>query len=86
MLIIVVVKESIPNMPFKKSEVVRVVVVRTCKELKRKNGTSVQFDDNVVVVINQEGNLKGTRVFGPVARELRESDFTKIVSLAPEVL
>ncbi|KAH9530619.1 hypothetical protein CY35_20G013300 [Sphagnum magellanicum] len=85
-VIIAVVKEAIPNMPLKKSEVVRAVVVRTCKELKRKNGTSVQFDDNATVVINQEGNPKGTRVFGPVARELREFDFTKIVSLAPEVL
>jgi large subunit ribosomal protein L14 len=65
-VIIAVVKEAILNMPLKKSEVVRAVVVRTCKELKRKNGMSVQFDDNVAVVINQEGNPKGTRVFGPV--------------------
>ncbi len=85
-VIIAVVKEAIPNMPLKKSEVVRAVVVRTCKKLKRKNGTSVQFHDNAAVVINQEGHPKGTRVFGPVARDLRESDFTKIVSLAPEVL
>ncbi|NP_904228.1 ribosomal protein L14 (chloroplast) [Physcomitrella patens] len=85
-IIIAVVKEAIPNMPLKKSEVVRAVVVRTCKELKRKNGTIIQFDDNAAVIINQEGNPKGTRVFGPVARELRESNFTKIVSLAPEVL
>lgn len=81
-IIIAVVKEAIPNMPLKKSEVVRAVVVRTCKELKRKNGTIIQFDDNAAVIINQEGNPKGTRVFGPVARELRESNFTKIVSLA----
>nr|YP_010188826.1 ribosomal protein L14 [Callicladium imponens]QZJ47629.1 ribosomal protein L14 [Callicladium imponens] len=85
-VIIAVIKEAVPNMPLKKSEIVRAVVVRTCKELKRKNGTIVQFDDNAAVVINQEGNPKGTRVFGPVARELRESNFTKIVSLAPEVL
>nr|YP_010188729.1 ribosomal protein L14 [Entosthodon attenuatus]QZJ47532.1 ribosomal protein L14 [Entosthodon attenuatus] len=85
-IIIAVVKEAIPNMPLKKSEVVRAVVVRTCKELKRKNGTIIQFDDNAAVIINQEGNPKGTRVFGPVARELRESNFIKIVSLAPEVL
>jgi large subunit ribosomal protein L14 len=85
-IIIAVVKEAVPNMPLKKSEIVRAVVVRTCKELKRKNGTIIQFDDNAAVVINQEGNPKGTRVFGPVARELREYDFTKIVSLAPEVL
>ncbi len=85
-IIIAVVKEAIPNMPLKKSEIVRAVIVRTCKELKRKNGTIIQFDDNAAVVINQEGNPKGTRVFGPVARELREYNFTKIVSLAPEVL
>jgi large subunit ribosomal protein L14 len=85
-VIIAVVKEAVPNMPLKKSEIVRAVVVRTCKELKRKNGTIIQFDDNAAVVINQEGNPKGTRVFGPVARELRESNFTKIVSLAPELL
>nr|YP_010613796.1 ribosomal protein L14 [Andreaea regularis]WAS08542.1 ribosomal protein L14 [Andreaea regularis] len=85
-IIIAVVKEAVPNMPLKKSEVVRAVVVRTRKELKRNNGTIIQFDDNAAVVINQEGNPKGTRVFGPVARELRESNFTKIVSLAPEVL
>lgn len=85
-IIIAVVKEAVPNMPLKKSEIVRAVVVRTCKELKRKNGTIIQFDDNAAVIINQEGNPKGTRVFGPVARELREYNFTKIVSLAPEVL
>nr|UGN11318.1 ribosomal protein L14 [Pterobryopsis orientalis] len=85
-VIIAVIKEAVPNMPLKKSEIVRAVIVRTCKELKRKNGTIIQFDDNAAVVINQEGNPKGTRVFGPVARELRESNFTKIVSLAPEVL
>nr|YP_010188974.1 ribosomal protein L14 [Ptychomnion cygnisetum]QZJ47777.1 ribosomal protein L14 [Ptychomnion cygnisetum] len=85
-IIIAVVKEALPNMPLKKSEIVRAVVVRTCEELKRKNGTIIQFDDNAAVIINQEGNPKGTRVFGPVARELRESNFTKIVSLAPEVL
>lgn len=85
-IIIAVVKEAVPNMPLKKSEIVRAVIVRTCKELKRKNGTIIQFDDNAAVVINQEGNPKGTRVFGPVARELREYSFTKIVSLAPEVL
>jgi len=81
-----VVKEVIPNMPLQKSEIIRVVVVRTCKELKRKNGTSVQFNDNVVIVINQEGNPKGTHVFGLVAQELQESNFIKIVSLAPKVL
>jgi len=81
-----VVKEAIPNMPLQKSEVIRALVVRTCKELKHKNGTSVQFDDNVVVVINQEGNPKGTHGFGLVAQELQESNFTKMILLAPEVL
>lgn len=85
-MIIAVVKEAVPNMPLKKSEVVKAVVVRTCKGLKRENGMILRFDDNAAVVINQEGNPRGTRVFGPVARELRECNFTKIVSLAPEVL
>nr|YP_009555403.1 ribosomal protein L14 [Dendrolycopodium obscurum]AZU95257.1 ribosomal protein L14 [Dendrolycopodium obscurum] len=85
-VIVAVVKEVVPNMPLRKSEIVRAVVVRTCKELKRDNGMIIQFDDNAAVVINQEGNPKGTRVFGPVARESREFNFTKIVSLAPEVL
>nr|YP_001023738.1 ribosomal protein L14 [Angiopteris evecta]YP_009117800.1 ribosomal protein L14 [Angiopteris angustifolia]YP_009992467.1 ribosomal protein L14 [Angiopteris yunnanensis]YP_010576380.1 ribosomal protein L14 [Angiopteris fokiensis]A2T370.1 RecName: Full=Large ribosomal subunit protein uL14c; AltName: Full=50S ribosomal protein L14, chloroplastic [Angiopteris evecta]ABG79637.1 ribosomal protein L14 [Angiopteris evecta]AJE71343.1 ribosomal protein L14 [Angiopteris angustifolia]QNN90652.1 riboso len=85
-VIVAVVKEAVPNMPLKKSEVVRAVVVRTCKELKRDNGMRIRFDDNAAVVINQEGNPRGTRVFGPIARELREYNFTKIISLAPEVL
>ncbi|KAJ7515127.1 hypothetical protein O6H91_22G000200 [Diphasiastrum complanatum] len=85
-VIVAVVKEAVSNMPLRKSEIVRAVVVRTCKELKRDNGMIIQFDDNAAVVINQEGNPKGTRVFGPVARESRESNFTKIVSLAPEIL
>nr|YP_009974246.1 ribosomal protein L14 [Ptisana novoguineensis]QNH94135.1 ribosomal protein L14 [Ptisana novoguineensis] len=85
-VIIAVVKQAVPNMPLKKSEVVRAVVVRTCKELKRDNGMRIRFDDNAAVVINQEGNPRGTRVFGPIARELREYNFTKIISLAPEVL
>nr|YP_009694191.1 ribosomal protein L14 [Christensenia aesculifolia]QEI60366.1 ribosomal protein L14 [Christensenia aesculifolia]QNH93686.1 ribosomal protein L14 [Christensenia aesculifolia] len=85
-VIIAVVKEAVSNMPLKKSEVVRAVVVRTCKELKRDNGMRIRFDDNAAVVINQEGNPRGTRVFGPIARELREYNFTKIISLAPEVL
>jgi large subunit ribosomal protein L14 len=85
-MIIAVVKEAVPNMPLKKSEVVRAVIVRTCKGLKRDNGMILRFDDNAAVVVNQEGNPRGTRVFGPVARELRDCNFTKIVSLAPEVL
>ena len=85
-MIIAVVKEVVPNMPLRRSEVVRAVIVRTCKGLRRPNGMILRFDDNAAVVINQEGNPRATRVFGPVARELRESQFTKIVSLAPEVL
>jgi large subunit ribosomal protein L14 len=85
-MIIAVVKEAVPNMPLKRSEVVRAVIVRTRKGLKRDNGMILRFDDNAAVVINAEGNPRGTRVFGPVARELRDCNFTKIVSLAPEVL
>nr|AXX76487.1 ribosomal protein L14 [Dipteris conjugata] len=81
-----VIKEAVPNMSLKRSEVVRVVVVCTRREIKRDNGIISGFGDNAAVVINQEGNPRGTRVFGPVARELREYDFAKIVSLAPEVL
>ncbi|KAI3499662.1 hypothetical protein L1887_35466 [Cichorium endivia] len=71
-------------MPLERSEVVRAVIVRTCKELKRDNGMIIRYDDNAAVVIDQEGNPKGTRVFGAIARELRQFNFTKIVSLAPE--
>ncbi len=85
-VIIAVVKDAIPNMAVKKSDVVRAVVVRTRKGLRRDSGMSIRFDDNAAVIINAEGNPKGTRVFGPVARELRDKNFTKIVSLAPEVL
>jgi large subunit ribosomal protein L14 len=84
--IIAVVKDAMPNMPIKKSEIVRAVIVRTRKGLKRSSGITIRFDDNAAVIINQEGNPRGTRVFGPVARELREANFTKIVSLAPEVI
>lgn len=85
-VIVAVIKQATPNMPLKKSEKVRAVIVRTAKNVQRKNGTSIRFDDNAVVVINKDDNPRGTRVFGPVARELRERKFTKIVSLAPEVL
>lgn len=85
-VIIGVVKDALPNMTLKKSQVVQAVIVRSCKGLRRENGTTIRFDDNAVVVINKEGNPRGTRVFGPVARELRDRNFTKIVSLAPEVL
>ena len=85
-VIIAVVKDAIPNMAVKKSDVVRAVVVRTRKGVRRDSGMSIRFDDNAAVIVNADGNPKGTRVFGPVARELRDKNFTKIVSLAPEVL
>ncbi|MGB3613134.1 MAG: 50S ribosomal protein L14 [Elainellaceae cyanobacterium] len=85
-VVIAVVKDALPNMAIKKSDIVRAVIVRTKKGLRRESGMSIRFDDNAAVVINPEGNPRGTRVFGPVARELREKNFTKIVSLAPEVL
>ena len=85
-VIIAVVKDALPNMPLKKSDVVRAVIVRTSKGLRRQNGMLLRFDDNAAVIVNKEGNPRGTRVFGPIARELRDRNFTKIVSLAPEVL
>ena len=85
-IIIAVVKEAIPNMALKKSDIVRAVIVRTCRGIRRPNGMSIRFDDNAAVIINKEGNPRGSRVFGPVARELRDRNFTKIVSLAPEVV
>nr|WP_263012895.1 50S ribosomal protein L14 [Ancylothrix sp. D3o] len=85
-IIVAVVKDAIPNMGVKKSDVVKAVIVRTRKGLRRESGMSIRFDDNAAVIINNDGNPKGTRVFGPVARELRDKNFTKIVSLAPEVL
>lgn len=85
-VIIGVVKDAVPNMAVKKSDVVRAVIVRTRKGLRRDSGMSIRFDDNAAVIINADGNPRGTRVFGPVARELRDKNFTKIVSLAPEVL
>ena len=84
--VIAVVKDAIPNMPTKKSDVVRGVIVRTKKGIRRPNGMNIKFDDNAAVIVNKEGNLRGTRVFGPIARELRDRNFTKIISLAPEVL
>ncbi|MGQ9870932.1 50S ribosomal protein L14 [Leptodesmis sp.] len=85
-IIVAVVKDAIPNMAVKKSDVVMAVVVRTRKTLRRESGMSIRFDDNAAVIINKDKNPRGTRVFGPVARELRDKEFTKIVSLAPEVL
>jgi large subunit ribosomal protein L14 len=84
--IIGVVKEATPNMGVKRSDIVRAVVVRTKKSIKRIDGTSIRFDDNAAVIINTEKNPRGTRIFGPIAREIRDKEFTKIVSLAPEVL
>ncbi len=80
------VKEALPNSPIKKGSVVKAVVVRQKFPIRRKDGTVVRFDNNAVVIIDNQGNPKGTRVFGPIARELRDRNFMKIVSLAPEVL
>ena len=85
-VIVAVVKDAIPNMPIKKSDIVKAVIVRTRKPVRRDSGMSIRFDDNAAVIINNEGNPRGTRVFGPVARELRDKNYTKIVSLAPEVI
>lgn len=84
--IIAVVKESIPNMPIKRSDVVKAIVVRTKKTIRRPDGMYIRFDDNAAVIVNNDNNPRGTRVFGPVAREIRDRNFSKIVSLAPEVL
>jgi large subunit ribosomal protein L14 len=84
--IIGVVKEAIPNMPIKKSDIVRAIVVRTKKSIRRQDGMYIRFDDNAAVIVNADNNPRGTRVFGPVAREIRDKNFSKIVSLAPEVL
>ena len=81
--IIGVVKEAIPNMPIKKSDVIRAVIVRTSKTIRRADGMYIRFDDNAAVIVNMENNPRGTRVFGPVAREIRDKNFSKIVSLAP---
>ena len=80
------VKEAIPNGNVKKGDVVKAVVVRTRKELKRADGSYIKFDDNAAVILNSALEVRGTRIFGPVARELRAKNFMKIVSLAPEVL
>jgi large subunit ribosomal protein L14 len=85
-VIIGTVKVAQPNAAVKKGEVVRAVVVRTTKEFQRPDGSNIRFDENAAVLINPQNNPRGTRIFGPVARELRERNFMKIVSLAPEVL
>jgi len=85
-LIIASVKEATPNGSVKKKDVVRAVVVRTAKELRRKDGSHIKFDQNAAVILSAQGEPVGTRIFGPVARELREKAFMRIISLAPEVL
>ena len=85
-LIVISIKKAIPGSSVKKGEIHKAVVVRTRKERKRKDGSYIRFDDNAAVLINENEEPKGTRVFGPVARELREKKFMKILSLAPEVL
>ncbi|OGN85364.1 MAG: 50S ribosomal protein L14 [Chloroflexi bacterium GWC2_73_18] len=85
-VIIASVKQAVPNAAVKKGDVVRAVVVRTAKEFGRSDGSYIRFDENAAVLINNQGNPRGTRIFGPVARELRDRNYMKIVSLAPEVL
>jgi large subunit ribosomal protein L14 len=85
-IIVVSIKDAIPGGAVKKSDVCKAVVVRTKKETRRKDGSYIRFSDNAAVIINDIGEPRGTRIFGPVARELREKKFMKIVSLAPEVL
>nr|QCI08948.1 ribosomal protein L14 [Wrangelia sp.] len=85
-VIVGVVKEALPNMPVKRSDIVKAVIVRTKKTIRRQDGMSIRFDDNAAVIINKEYNPRGTRVFGPIAKELRDKNFSKIISLAPEVV
>ncbi|MBQ6453495.1 MAG: 50S ribosomal protein L14 [Coriobacteriales bacterium] len=85
-VIVCSVKEATPNAPVKKGDVVKCVIVRVNKEIRRKDGSYIRFDDNAAVVIDNQGNPRGTRIFGPVARELRDKRYMKIVSLAPETL
>lgn len=85
-IIVVTIKDAIPGGLVKKSDVCRAVVVRTTKETRRRDGSYVRFSDNAAVIIDDLGEPKGTRIFGPVARELREKEFMKIISLAPEVI
>ena len=85
-VIVATIKDAIPNSSVKKGEVVRAVIVRTAKEVRRRDGTYIRFDDNAAVLITPQGEPVGTRIFGPVGRELREKKYMKIVSLAPEVL
>ena len=84
--IVVSVKDALPSGNVKKGAVSKAVIVRTKKEVRRDDGSYIRFDDNAVVLLNAQGEMRGTRIFGPVARELREKDYMKIISLAPEVL
>ncbi|OQX71160.1 MAG: 50S ribosomal protein L14 [Candidatus Cloacimonas sp. 4484_275] len=86
LVVIVAVKSAIPRSKIKKGSVERAVIVRTHKEIRRKDGSYIRFEDNAAVMIDERGEPKATRIFGPVARELREKHYTKIISLAPEVL
>jgi large subunit ribosomal protein L14 len=85
-IIVVAIKDALPNGTVKKGDVAKAVVVRTSKEIRRKDGSYIRFDDNAAVIINDAGEPRATRIFGPVGRELREKRFMKIVSLAPEVI
>ncbi|MBE2189933.1 MAG: 50S ribosomal protein L14 [Desulfobulbaceae bacterium] len=85
-VIVAAVKSAIPNGAVKKGQVVKAVIVRTAKEVGRRDGSYIRFDDNAAVILNDKGEPRGTRIFGPVARELREKNYMKIVSLAPEVI
>ncbi len=85
-VIVCAVKVATPNMPIKKGDVIKAVIVRSRKAVRRQDGSTLKFDDNACVVINPNGEPRGTRIFGPVARELRDHNYMKIVSLAPEVL
>ena len=85
-IIVVAIKDAIPNGAVKKGEMARAVIVRTRKEIRRKDGSYIRFDQNAAVLIDKQKEPRGTRIFGPVARELREKEFMKIISLAPEVI
>lgn len=85
-IIVATVKRAIPGGVVKKGEVIRAVIVRTAKPYRRPDGSSIRFDENAAVILDEKNNPKGSRIFGPVARELREKNFVKIISLAPEVL
>ena len=85
-IIIAVVKEATPNMPIKRSDVVRAIIVRTKKSIRRQDGMYIKFTDNAAVIVNLDNNPRGTRIFGPVAKEVRNRNYSKIISLASEVL